>query len=48
MKPKGPKHRNHHAVGATQRSGAGKHDARPRRRRTRGAQKRAAIAESLS
>jgi len=48
MRPKNPKHRNHHAVAARQRSGAGKHDARPRRRRTRGAQKRAAIAESWS
>lgn len=43
---KTPKRRNHVAVGARQRSGAGKHDARPRRLRTRGAAKRAAIAAS--
>lgn len=45
MKRKQPKRRNHHAVAAHQRSGAGKHDPRPRRRKTRGAAKRAAIQE---
>lgn len=42
-----PKPRNHHAVAARTRSGAGKHDPRPKRKRTRGAAKRAAIAASL-
>jgi hypothetical protein len=43
-----PKHRNHHAVAARQRSGAGKHASATRRLRTRTAAKRAAIKESQS